>query len=89
MLQNLDVDQWWIVFFAPSAAEFATPILRQFFELPGAESIGGMYLNGVRLAAIGPTTHEFLRNHLSLRVSVCPPMPTAEAIARAIWNYRN
>lgn len=89
MLLNLGVDRWWIVFFAPSAAEFATPILRQFFELPRADSFGGMYLNGVRLAAIGPTTHEFLRNRLNLRVSVCPVMPTPEGIARAIRNYEN
>ena len=54
--------RWWIVFFAPSEAEFSTPILREHFALPGprADETGGK--PRARIASIGPTTGDFLRD---------------------------
>jgi len=80
-------DRWWIIFFAPSAAEFVTPILRQSFDLPVLESPESQSITNVELAAIGPTTFTFLGDNLKLRVAVCSPEPTAEALANAIKSF--
>jgi uroporphyrinogen-III synthase len=80
-------DHWWIVFFAPSTAEFAAPILEQSFDLPKITIPESMYMAPVRLAAIGPTTYEYLINRLHLRVAVCSPKPTAMVLAGAVSSY--
>ncbi|KAH9951198.1 tetrapyrrole biosynthesis uroporphyrinogen III synthase [Amylocystis lapponica] len=50
--------RWWIVYFAPSAAEFVTPLLRHHFILP---TVTDTFLRtAVNVAAIGPTTSAFL-----------------------------
>ena len=82
-----DLDRWWIVFFAPSAAEFATPILQQYFSLPILGAQGPVTTRSVELAAIGPTTYAFLGDNLRLRVAVCSPKPNADALAAAIKSY--
>ncbi len=64
---------WWIVFFAPSAAEFVLPSLREQFDL-----------DTVNVAAIGPTTATFLRETLGLRVDAIPSKPSAEELLRVI-----
>ncbi|PBK80575.1 tetrapyrrole biosynthesis, uroporphyrinogen III synthase [Armillaria gallica] len=64
---------WWIVFFAPSAAEFVLPFLREQFDL-----------DTVKVAVIGPTTATFLREILGLRVDAIPTKPSAEELLRAI-----
>jgi uroporphyrinogen-III synthase len=78
---------WWIVFFAPSAAEFVTPLLRQSFDLPTLELPDSVPTNKVNLAAIGPTTYAFLGDNLKLRIAVCSPRPTPEALAAAIQTF--
>jgi uroporphyrinogen-III synthase len=84
---HADGDHWWIVFFAPSATEFAMPILQQSFNLPQIVSPGGVYMTPVSLAAIGPTTADYLSDHCHLHVAVCSPMPTAVALTNAINHY--
>ncbi|KII83671.1 hypothetical protein PLICRDRAFT_119223 [Plicaturopsis crispa FD-325 SS-3] len=75
---------WWIVYFAPSAAEFVTPFLRDIFDLPSpAEALR----DTVKIAAIGPTTAQFLRDKLDLRVDVVPPKPTPEDLSNAIASH--
>ncbi len=64
---------WWIVFFAPSAAEFVLPFLREQFDL-----------ESVRVGAIGPTTATFLCETLGLRVDAIPTKPSAEELLNAI-----
>ncbi len=64
---------WSIVFFAPSAAEFVLPSLREQFDL-----------DTVNVAAIGPTTATFLRETLGLRVDAIPSKPSAEELLRVI-----
>ncbi|KAI0070877.1 tetrapyrrole biosynthesis uroporphyrinogen III synthase [Panus rudis PR-1116 ss-1] len=79
-----DITQCWIVYFAPSAADFVTPILREHFSLP-SESVppsGG----NVRLASIGPTTTTFLRDTLKLRVDVTAAKPNPDALVTAILH---
>ncbi|KAK0442098.1 tetrapyrrole biosynthesis, uroporphyrinogen III synthase [Armillaria borealis] len=64
---------WWIVFFAPSAAEFVLPFLKEQFDL-----------DSVKIAAIGPTTATFLRETLRIRVDAIPTKPSAEELLRVI-----
>lgn len=84
MLTTLRLDKdWWIVFFAPSAADFVTPILRQHFEIPSSDSSSF----AVRVAAIGPTTHDFLKDKLHMRVDVVAPKPSPDALAASIRAF--
>lgn len=79
--------RWWIVYFAPSEAEFSTPILREHFVLPGpgTEEAGGK--PRARIASIGPTTGDFLRDKLGLQVDVVSPKPNAASLAEAITQF--
>ncbi|KAI0092390.1 tetrapyrrole biosynthesis, uroporphyrinogen III synthase [Irpex rosettiformis] len=74
---------WWIVYFAPSAADFVTPVLRNRFEIPDPNS----QLFATKIAAIGPTTSIFLRDELHLRVDVLSPKPNPESLALSIHNF--
>ncbi|KAK0215644.1 tetrapyrrole biosynthesis, uroporphyrinogen III synthase [Armillaria fumosa] len=64
---------WWIVFFAPSAAEFVLPFLKEQFDL-----------DSVKIAVIGPTTATFLGETLGLRVDAIPTKPSPEELLRVI-----
>ncbi|THH21767.1 hypothetical protein EUX98_g8288 [Antrodiella citrinella] len=85
-LEGLPTDnpRWWIVYFAPSAAEFVTPILKRYYRLPELDVEGNINAQDVHLAAIGPTTLTFLRDSLRLVVDVTAPKPTPEALVGAI-----
>ncbi|KIP06765.1 hypothetical protein PHLGIDRAFT_30350 [Phlebiopsis gigantea 11061_1 CR5-6] len=74
---------WWIVFFAPSAAEFVTPTLRKYFEVPDAHSTS----YATKIAAIGPTTHDFLKDKLHIRVDVVAPKPSPDALVGVIHAF--
>lgn len=78
-----DRKDWWIVFFAPSAADFVTPILREHFPIPtmGSESFS------TKIAAIGPTTQDFLKNRLQIRVDAVPPKPSPDALVSAMQAF--
>ncbi|THH16218.1 hypothetical protein EW146_g4384 [Bondarzewia mesenterica] len=80
----------WVVFFAPSAAAYIVPILRTRFSLPSsparsnAESGNGRVVERrAMIAAIGPTTSDFLQT-LGLTVEAVPAKPTAEELAQAL-----
>ncbi len=66
---------WWIVFFAPSAAEFVLLFLREQFDL-----------DTVNVGAIGPTTATFLRETLRLRVDAIPTTPWPEELLKVILD---
>ncbi|KAF7312340.1 Uroporphyrinogen-III synthase [Mycena indigotica] len=66
---------WWIVFFAPSAAAFVVPFLREHFELPSRTA---------RVAAIGPTTFNFLQQELGIKVDAVARKPTPDSLLAAI-----
>ncbi|KAI0291587.1 tetrapyrrole biosynthesis, uroporphyrinogen III synthase [Russula brevipes] len=86
-MHRMDEDEpWWIVFFAPSAAAHVMPSLRAHFSLAGPESsrARGRGLRHARLAAIGPTTAEYLRDELGLHVDAVADAPTADSLVRAL-----
>lgn len=69
--------EWgWVVYFAPSAAAFVTPILGEVIRL-----------DALRVAAIGPTTASFLWDTLKVRVDVVPPKPTPDALCSAVVAF--
>ncbi|KDR80206.1 hypothetical protein GALMADRAFT_153869 [Galerina marginata CBS 339.88] len=78
---------WWIIFFAPSAASFATPMLQQCFYLeektPSSTSRPSN-LPRANVAAIGGTTDAFLRDELGLRVHAVPKKPTPQDIVAVL-----
>ena len=85
---TLESIKWWIVFFAPSAAEFVCPILHKFFSLPKVEPISAS-LPTARIAAIGPTTASFLSETLQLLVDVVPSKPSPEELSKDIMKFDN
>ncbi|KAH8093076.1 tetrapyrrole biosynthesis uroporphyrinogen III synthase [Cristinia sonorae] len=84
----LDTKKWWVVYFAPSAAAFVTPFLKNHFSLPTLDDPHQEQANtNAHLAAIGPTTANFLRDTLKLAVNVTSPKPTPEALNAAILQF--
>ncbi|KAI0371011.1 tetrapyrrole biosynthesis, uroporphyrinogen III synthase [Pilatotrama ljubarskyi] len=81
-------ETWWIVHFAPSAAKAVSPTLAQYFQIPGAEATESRARRNARVAAIGPTTSEFLRDQLHIEVAVVAGRPTPEALSEGIaaWD---
>lgn len=70
-------EEWgWVVYFAPSAAAFVTPMLSEMLDL-----------DALRVAAIGPTTASFLRDTLKMRVDVVASKPTPDALCRAVVAF--
>ncbi|PCH42904.1 tetrapyrrole biosynthesis uroporphyrinogen III synthase [Wolfiporia cocos MD-104 SS10] len=80
----------WIVFFAPSDAQYATPMLREHFHLPAATDTPEVASKPVpQIAAIGPTTATSLREDLHLSVHIVSPKPNAASLAQAVLEYDN
>ncbi|KAG1849484.1 tetrapyrrole biosynthesis, uroporphyrinogen III synthase [Suillus subluteus] len=82
----------WIVYFAPSVAEFVTPILRNHFALPVVNSSTEdctqlSEYHHVKVAAIGPTTESFLQQTLKLSVAVTARNPKADDLADAVLQH--
>jgi uroporphyrinogen-III synthase len=81
----------WVVYFAPSVAEFVTPFLRNHFVLPAVDSNTdheiSKHHHALKIAAIGPTTEFFLLQTLKLSVAVTARNPNAEDLSGAILQY--
>ncbi|KIK93597.1 hypothetical protein PAXRUDRAFT_144734 [Paxillus rubicundulus Ve08.2h10] len=73
----------WVVYFAPSAAEFVTPFLYDMFELGGQSTAKST----LKIAVIGPTTASFLRDTLKLQVDVVASKPTPEMLSSAVAAF--
>ncbi|CAK5268747.1 unnamed protein product [Mycena citricolor] len=71
---------WWIVFFAPSSSEFTIPFLQEHFDLRGVDN----RLLATRIASIGPTTTDFLRETAHLTVHAMASKPTPQHLLEAI-----
>ncbi|KAI0063335.1 tetrapyrrole biosynthesis uroporphyrinogen III synthase [Artomyces pyxidatus] len=72
---------WWIAFFAPSAAAYVLPHLRVYFDiLPASAALQRQ----ARIAAIGPTTGDFLRSEMGVHVDAVAERPSAEGLVRAL-----
>ncbi|KAF9007040.1 tetrapyrrole biosynthesis, uroporphyrinogen III synthase [Cyathus striatus] len=84
--RRLSGKDWWIVYFAPSAADFVTPILRTYFRLSfnrdQAQGLSELPIPNV--AAIGPVTSNFLADKLGLLVHAIAQHPTPESLLAAI-----
>jgi len=85
-LEADDDEPWWIVFFAPSAAAHALPALRVHFSMAPGEPWRGGRLHRARVAAIGPTTGDYLRDKVGLFVEVVADVPTADTLTAALVN---
>ncbi|KAG2133808.1 tetrapyrrole biosynthesis, uroporphyrinogen III synthase [Suillus bovinus] len=82
----------WIVYFAPSVADFVTPILRDHFALPASNSSTEDCAqlsehHHVKVAAIGPTTESFLRQTLKLSVAVTARNPKPDDLANEVLQH--
>lgn len=76
---------WWIGCFAPSSSSMALPHLLEHFDLPFAAirpSLDGKLR--ARVAAIGKTTSDHLRQELKLHVDAVARKPDAAHLASAI-----
>ena len=88
IVHSKDAMYWWIVYFAPSTAGFVTPILAKYFHLVGSGTTeGSENLIPARIAAIGPTTREFLLDQLRLCVDIMAQKPTPEGLVSALENH--
>ncbi|KAF9502103.1 tetrapyrrole biosynthesis, uroporphyrinogen III synthase [Pleurotus eryngii] len=79
-----DTGLWWIVYFAPSAAESVTPALNLHFDIAGGKEDPSQKRRQACVAAIGPTTHDFLRDTLKLHVHAVASKPTPDDLVSAI-----
>ncbi|KDQ23769.1 hypothetical protein PLEOSDRAFT_1079082 [Pleurotus ostreatus PC15] len=82
-----DNDLCWIVYFAPSAAEFVTPVLNLHFNFADSEEDPSQKRRQARVAAIGPTTRDFLRDTLKLHVHAVASKPTPDGLVSAIKGH--
>ncbi|KAL0579230.1 uroporphyrinogen-III synthase [Marasmius crinis-equi] len=81
-----DTIRWWIVFFAPSAAQFVLPYLQEHFDLPANIDYQGSPKLPAQAACIGPTTGTYLRETLGLHFAAMAAKPTPEDLVRAITS---
>ncbi|KAG5350131.1 hypothetical protein C0989_012530 [Termitomyces sp. Mn162] len=85
---NTAFHRWWIVHFAPSAANFVTPILGDHFSFGSGDPLKEILSKPTpRVAAIGSVTAAFLRDELKIHVHVAPPKPTPQDLVAAIVGY--
>ncbi|OBZ74927.1 Uroporphyrinogen-III synthase [Grifola frondosa] len=83
----LGSSRWWIVYFAPSAADFVAPTLRDHFDLPSLDAPPAITSakDLPRIAAIGLQ----LPPAIKLHIDVTPPKPTADSLASAIAAWES
>jgi uroporphyrinogen-III synthase len=93
MIHNPEFERWWIVYFAPSAAEFVTPNLACIFDLPWRPDHDRLVSDDcpprkafypARIAAIGATTATYVWDTLHLEVRCSPGKPTPEELMHTI-----
>ncbi|KAI0776656.1 tetrapyrrole biosynthesis uroporphyrinogen III synthase [Trametes elegans] len=86
-----DDEEWWIVHFAPSAADTVSPTLGKYFDMPAAASSCPPRRRRARIATIGPTTSTYLRDKIHIDVAVVAEKPTPEALSDGIaaWDRAN
>jgi len=83
----LDPARWWIVFFAPSSAEFALPVLREHLAFSPVDGEGNQDGRFCKVAAIGPTTMTHVREKCGVRVHAVAEKPSPEALGGALLQY--
>ena len=84
---RIDPTQWWVVFFAPSSAEFALPVLRGHLAFPPTISgEDGQKSRFCNVAAIGPTTSTHVEEVCGVKVCAVAKKPTPEALGEALLS---
>ncbi|TFK62973.1 tetrapyrrole biosynthesis, uroporphyrinogen III synthase [Pluteus cervinus] len=84
---------WWIVYFAPSSADFTTPFLQKHFSLAETPSQDPPPLSTdplplrASIAAIGRTTSTHLREVLGLRVDAVAEKPSPDRLLTCIQAF--
>lgn len=86
------LDNWWIIFFAPSSAAFTYPILQKYFRFKKSQppftenldSVPELQKPVVNVGAIGRVTSSYLEEELKLYVDAVAAKPTPEALLAAI-----
>lgn len=74
------------MFFAPSSAEFALPVLREhlaFSPVGGEDDKGGRVC---KVAAIGPTTVTHVEEKCGVKVHAVAGRPSPEALGEALFS---
>jgi len=74
----------WIVFFSPSGAQYTIPTLQSCVGAEDGHLDEVLHRQNIRLAAIGPTTAEYLQQTVSLSVAAECQYPTAESLTLAL-----
>jgi uroporphyrinogen-III synthase len=72
------------VFFAPSSAEFALPVLREHFAFSAIDGEDRGEGRFCKVAAIGPTTARHVEEKCGVRVHVVAEKPSPEALGKAL-----
>ncbi|CDO69959.1 hypothetical protein BN946_scf184836.g33 [Trametes cinnabarina] len=80
-------EQWWIVYFAPSAAKAVAPTIDKYFDLRATDGHSTSAKRAARIAAIGPTTLTFLREDLKMEVAVVAKTPTPDSLSGGIADW--
>ena len=84
MIVPADPAQWCIVFFAPSSAEFALPILREHLTFCSVDREVAQDGRFCKVAAIGPTTETHVKGKCGVRVDAVADKPSPEGLGRAL-----
>jgi len=74
------------VFFAPSSAEFALPILREHLAFSPVDGQGDRDGGFCKVAAIGPTTVMHVEEKCGVRVHAVAEKPSPEALGKALGD---
>ena len=72
------------MFFAPSSAEFALPILREHIAFTPVNGEDGRFC---KVAVIGPTTVIHVEEKRGVRVHAVARKPTPEALGEALIKF--
>jgi len=75
------------VFFAPSSAEFALPILREHLAFSPVDGEGDQDGRFCRVAAIGQTTLTHVREKCGVKVHAVAEKPSPEALGKALLEF--
>lgn len=81
---SADPTQWWIVFFAPSSAEFALPILQEHLAFPPVNGGDDRDARFCSVAAIGPTTMTHVEEKCGVKVCAVAKKPSPEALGKIL-----
>ena len=75
----------WVVVFSPAHGGSVLRVLG--WDGPGAATEASRGEKGIRVASIGPTTRDFLKEQWGFEVDVCAPRPSPEGVRQGIEDW--